>query len=373
VVCGVSVAMTMSVQAVLPAMPVLQGVFGISDAAAGWFTLAFTLPGLLLAIPLATRVVRLPRRSAIAGLVVVYALLGLAQALVDSYGIMLVLRVAQGTVFAAAMPLTLVIIGESFARSEQIDALARRATWVTFGELAFPIIGGLLATLSWQAPFVAQLAMLPLAALAFVALDDRRSVPAPERRRGNTAAVIGRRTHGWLILGIGFARFVFKFAVIIYVPLLVVADSDASVAQAGLIVALSAAATGAVAAVVPRVLRRVRASSLLVFATAAVAVALVGLVLSNDPYLAAAFAVVFGVGDGILVVSTDSYVLAGWSAGDRPLVSAASQSARNLGKVVAPLLMTAIVAATSLAVGFLALAGLAVVLGIAFTRLRALD
>jgi MFS family permease len=365
--------MTMSVQEVLPAMPVLQGVFGISDAAAGWFTLAFTLPGLLLAIPLATYVVRLPRRSAIAGMVVFYALLGLAQALVDSYGVMLVLRVAQGTIFAAAMPLTLVIIGESFARSEQIDALARRATWVTLGELAFPIIGALLATLSWQAPFVAQLAILPLAVLAFVVLDERRSAPAPERRRGNIAAVIGQRAHGWLILGIGFARFVFKFAFIIYVPLLVVADSHASVAQAGVIVALSAGATGAVAALVPRVLRRVRGSWLLVFATAAIAVSLVGLVASNDPYVSAVFAVLFGVGDGILVVSTDSYVLSAWPADDRPRVSAASQSARNLGKVVAPLLMSAIVAATSLAVGFLVLAGLAVVLGLAFTRRRALD
>lgn len=365
--------MTMSVQEVLPAMPVLQGVFDISDAAAGWFTLAFTLPGLLLAIPLATLVVRLPRRSAIAGMVVVYALLGLAQALVESYGAMLVLRVGQGIIFAAAMPLTLVIIGESFARSEQVDALARRATWVTIGELVFPIIGALLATLSWQAPFVAQLAILPLALLAFVVLDERRTAPTAKRQRGTTAAVIARRAHGWLILGIGFARFVFKFAFIIYVPLLVVADSHASVAQAGVIVALSAGATGGVAAIVPHVLRSVRASWLLVFAAAAIAMSLVGLVASNDPYESAVFAVLFGVGDGILVVLADSYVLSAWSADDRPRVSAASQSARNLGKVVAPLLMSAIVAVTSLAVGLLVLAGLAVALALAFARLRALD
>jgi MFS family permease len=373
VICGISVAMTMSVQEVLPAMPVMQDVFGISDAAAGWFTLVFTLPGLLLSIPLATLAARVPRRSVMATMVVVYALLGLGQALVDSYGLMLVLRVVQGTVFAAAMPLTLVIIGESFARSEQIDVLARRATWVTFGELAFPIMGALLATISWQAPFVAQLAILPLALLALLVLDGRRSAAGPSRRRGHIAAVIGQRERGWLIMGIGFSRFVFKFTFIIYVPLLVVADSHASVAQAGVIVAVSAGATGAVAALVPRVLRRVRASWLLTFGAAAIAAALVCLVLSDSPYVSAAIAILFGIGDGILVVLSDSYVLYAWPADERPRVSAASQSARNLGKVVAPLLMSVIVAATSLAVGFLALAGLAVVLGLAFTRLRGLD
>jgi ACDE family multidrug resistance protein len=372
-ICGVSVAMTMSVQAVLPAMPVLQGVFGISDAAAGWFTLAFTLPGLLLSIPLALVAARVPRRSAIAVLVVLYALLGLAQALADSYGVMLVLRVAQGTVFAAAMPLTLVIIGESFARSEQIDVLARRATWVTFGELAFPILGAVLATIAWQAPFVAQLAILPLALLALVVLDDRRSAALPDRTAGHIAALISRRERGWLIMGIGFARFVFKFAFIIYVPLLVVANSHASVAQAGVIVAIAAGTTAVVAAAVPRVLRHVRASWLLTFGAAAIAAALASLVLSSDPYVSAAIAVLFGIGDGILVVLSDSYVLYAWSADERPRVSAASQSARNLGKVVAPLVMSVIVAASSLDAGFLVLAVLALLLGLAFTRLHSLD
>jgi ACDE family multidrug resistance protein len=372
-ICGVSVAMTMSVQAVLPAMPLLQGVFGISDAAAGWFTLAFTLPGLLLSIPLALVAARVPRRSAIAVLVVLYALLGLAQALADSYGVMLVLRVAQGTVFAAAMPLTLVIIGESFARSEQIDVLARRATWVTFGELAFPILGAVLATIAWQAPFVAQLAILPLALLALVVLDDRRSAALPDRTAGHIAALISRRERGWLIMGIGFARFVFKFAFIIYVPLLVVANSHASVAQAGVIVAIAAGTTAVVAAAVPRVLRHVRASWLLTFGAAAIAAALASLVLSSDPYVSAAIAVLFGIGDGILVVLSDSYVLYAWSADERPRVSAASQSARNLGKVVAPLVMSVIVAASSLDAGFLVLAVLALLLGLAFTRLHSLD
>jgi hypothetical protein len=96
-------------------------------------------------------------------------------------------------------------------------------------------------------------------------------------------------------------------------------------------------------------------------------------VLSTDPYVSAAIAVLFGIGDGILVVLSDSYVMYAWKADLRPRVSAASQSARNLGKVVAPLLMSAIVAATSLGVGFLVLAGLALVLGLAFTRLRELD
>jgi MFS family permease len=365
--------MTIGVQAVLPAMPILQDVFGISDAAAGWFTLAYTLPGLVLVLPLAALAVRTPRRWTVAFLLVAYALLGLGQALVRGYGELLALRVAQGAVFAAAMPLAFVIIGETFAPRDQLRALSRRATFVTAGELAFPIAGALLATISWKAPFVAQLALLPLAVFALFALDDRRSTTGPNRVRTHIAGVIRAQERGGLILMIGFARFLFKFTFIVYVPLLLVGRGQASVAQAGIIVSIAAGSTGLSAAAVPRVIRRVGPSSLLMAAATAIAASLAALVLTDDPYLSAAIGLCFGLGDGILVVLSDAYVMRTWPAELRPRVGAASQASRNLGKVAAPLVMSVIAAIWSIEAGFVAMACVAALLVPWFARLRRFD
>jgi MFS family permease len=372
-VCAVSACMTIGIQAVLPAMPLLQDVFGISDAAAGWFTLAFTLPGLVLVVPLATLVARLPRRATVAGLLIGYGVLGLAQAFVGGYAELLVLRVLQGAIFAAVMPLMLVIVGEAWAASEQIGVLARRATWVTGGELVFPLAGALLATVSWRLPFVAQILVAGVAVLALVALDDRRSPPAPRRRRSRLVDVVREQPHGYLVMGIGFARFLFKFSFMIYLPLLLVEGADVSVVVAGLVVTLAAGATGVVATAMPRVLRRVRPSRALVGGALSTAAALAGLALTDDPYLACAIAVAFGIGDGVLVVLSDGYVLRVWPAEQRPRVSAASQAARNLGKVAAPLVMSAIAAVASITAGFGVLAVTALLFGAASLRLRALD
>lgn len=365
--------MTIGVQAVLPALPLVQEAFGISDAAAGWFTVAFTLPGLVLVVPLATLAARLPRRPTVACLLVAYGLLGLAQAFVDGYAALLGLRVLQGSIFAAAMPLMLVIIGESWAATDQIGVLGRRAATVTGGELLFPLAGALLATLSWKAPFIAQILVVPLAVLALVALDDRRSAPARRDVRVPLLAVVRRRPNGVLIMAIGFARFLFKFAFLIYVPLLLVGDGGASVALAGIVVTIAAAATGGVAAVMPSLIRALRPSRALALAAACIAAAFAALAVTDDPYAACLIALVFGAGDGALVVLSDSYVLRAWTPADRPRVSAASQAARNLGKVVAPLAMSLAAALASIAAGFAVLAGAALLLAVSAVRLRALD
>jgi MFS family permease len=244
---------------------------------------------------------------------------------------------------------------------------------VTAGELAFPIAGALLATISWKAPFVAQLALLPLAVFALFALDDRRSTGGPNRVRAHIAGVIHAQERGGLILLIGFARFLFKFTFIVYVPLLLVGRGQASVAQAGIVVSIAAGSTGLTAAAVPRVIRRVGPSSLLMAAAIAIATSLVALLLTDDPYVSVAIGVCFGLGDGILVVLSDAYVMRTWPTELRARVGAASQASRNLGKVAAPLVMSAIAALWSLEAGFVTMACVAALLVPWFARLRRFD
>nr|WP_281381769.1 MFS transporter [Conexibacter arvalis] len=368
-----TVALAMTIHAVAPAVPEIQRRFGVDDGDAGWFTLAYVLPGVFLTIPLGTLLARAPRRLAVAGSLTLYAAAGAAQALAGDYGTLLALRLLQGAAFAAAMPLTVVIVGDAYRGLAQVRAFAARQVVSTAAEFALPLIGIALVALSWRGPFVAQAAIALVAAAALVTLDDRRSA-RPARGDGrSTWRAVRAQPCGTAVLAVGFARMLFKFALLAYLPALLVRGGAADAAGAGVVLALAAGAAGVAAAFVPRALRRLPAARMTCAALLVVAGALAAFPLAGDLPAACAVAVAFGVGDGVLAVMQDAYVTRTWPEGARAQPAAASQSARNLGKAAAPLAVAALLTTTSLTVAFCVLAGAAALLACALRSLRALD
>lgn len=361
----------MTVQGVLPAMPALQEHFGIGDAAVGWFTLVYVLPGVVLTIPLGRVMARMSRRVAFGGALALYAVTGLLQAFASSYEVLLGLRVLQGVGFAAAMPLTVVVIGEAFEGLAQVRAFATRQMAVTAGEFALPVVGGLLGAVSWRGPLLAQSVTFALVAAALVILDDRRSAP-PDGRRVSSAAAVRAQRRGSVVMAVGFTRFFLKFALLGYLPVLLV-RRDISVAEAGVVVAVSAGCAGLMATRVPWALRRLGASRLTSAGAVTSAASLVGFVVLEDLPAALALGVVFGIGDGILAVMQDAYLTRAWREEHRAAVAAVGQTARNSGKLAAPLVMTVLVAAGSVEAAFLAVAAAALGLAAAFAALGHLD
>lgn len=373
-VSAASVVLVMAVQGVLPAMPALQDEFGITNEQVGLFTLVYVIPGVVLSIPMSSIGSRLSPRTVLAGALIVYGLSGAAQALVGTYEQMLVLRFVQGTCFAAAMPLTLAVTADTFAGPEQLRALAARQTTITVGEFTLPLLGTLLAVISWQGPLLVQVAIVPLGVLCFFLLDARRTPPAPEMSGARRLArVVFAQRGAVLVMLIAFMRFLLKFSYIGYVPLLLVQHDGASLAQAGIVVAVAAGMTSVSANRVPYLLRRVAPSRLVTAAVLASALAIATIAATGDWRLALATAIVFGAADGILIVMQDAYVTRLWDAGVRPGAAAVSQTARNVGKLAAPLVMTAFLAVGSIPLAF---GLLALVVGSTvpvFARLRMVD
>ena len=372
IAAAASVALIMAVQGIVPALPAAQRALGISDSAAGWFTTAYVLPGVVLTVPLGLLGERVGLRAMFGGSLVVYGVAGAVQPLLSSYVAIVALRAVQGACFAVAMPLTVPIIARAHAAQRQVTAFAVRQTTITAGEFALPLIGTLLATISWKVPLLAQALAVPLGVAAWVVLEDDARTRGMGRA-GDVWAVVRAHPTAVVVLLIGFTRFLFKFLVIAYVPLLVVRHLGGSVTTGGLIVTIAAAATGLTATQVPRLLSLLPASRLLCGAALVIAAALLGFALSGSVLVAVPIALLFGIGDGILAVLQDGYLVKTWAPEDQAIASSLSQTARNVGKVAAPAAMTTLLAVMSFGPALVAMAAVALVLAGAFGSLRRLD
>jgi MFS family permease len=360
-------------QGISPALPTLQKAFGIGESEVGLITAAYMLPGVLLAIPLGYLADRLGRRVVFSSTALLYGAAGAAQALAPSFGALLALRVVQGVGFAALVPLSVTLIADVYDNSEQVRAQASRQVSMTVSELVLPLVGATLAGLSWWAPLVAQGLLVPIAIVGFFTLDDTR---AEMGGKGVYTSELGdalRQPGMPAVLLAGFLRFWCKFALVAYLPTLLVQRHGATLTQAATVLSIASGVAAAINFGVVRMLRQVAGSLLLTLAVVGVGLSLVLFAFVPSWQIGIAVAVAFGLSDGTLQVLQNAFVAIAAPERVRGGLIAVSGMTRNSGKLVAPLVVGALILVASPAVAFAAVGISTWVLVPALRPLRQLD
>ena len=359
-------------QGISTALPAIQEALDIPDSQLGLFTAAYMLPGVLLAIPLGYLADRVGRRQVFGSMAILYGLAGGAQALVTDYGVLLTLRVLQGIGFAALMPLTITLIGDVYRGEAQLRAQASRQLATTTAEFIVPLIGAALAAWSWKAPLAAQALILPIGVVCLVVLDGRRrSGPAAGYSRVLGEAV--RQPGMGAALAAGFIRHVCRFAVVAYLPFMLVQDRGATLGQSAIVVSISSGVAALISLQVARMLRFARASTLVLAAIAVIGAGLVGFGLAPSWQVALAVALAFGIGDGTLGVLQNAMVTESAPPPVRAGLLAVSGTTRNAGKLLGPLAMGALVLVISVPWSFAVIGALTWAALPALRSLRSLD
>jgi MFS family permease len=368
-----SAATVFGAQGISPALPALQHALGLSESDIGLVTAAYMLPGVVLAIPLGYLADRLGRRVIFVSTALIYGVAGTAQALVSGFGGLLVLRVLQGVGFAALMPLSVTLIADAFTGVAQLRAQAWRQLSLTGSELLFPLIGAALAAWSWRAPLAAQGVLIPFALLGAVFLDNRRSDTAASGRYTGELVEATRLPGMRAVLLAGFLRFWCKFAIVAYLPFILVHRHGATPTQAAAVLSVGAGVAAAVNLGVVRAMRQASGARLLMVAVALVGAALIAFAVAPSWKVALLVAVAFGLGDGTLQVLQNAFVSVGAPEAVRGGLVGISAMTRNGGKLVAPLAVGALILAVSPPVAF-ALVGVSTWLLLpALRSLRQLD
>ena len=339
-------------QGVSAALPAVQHALGFSNSAIGLFTAAYILPGVVLAVPLGYLADALGRRRVFVAMAVVYGGAGAAQALVSDFNVLLGLRVLQGIGYASLMPLSVTLIADVYRGAAQLRGQAWRQVTMSCGEFGFPLVAAGLASWSWRAPLAAQGLLLPVAIVGLVVLDDRKSKSAGSGGYASELVQAVRLPGMPAVLTAGFLRFWCKFALVAYLPFMLVHNRGATLSQAALALSVSAGVAAVVNFIVVRALRHASASRMLIAATALVGGSLVAFALVPNWQLALIVAVAFGLGDGTIVVLQNALVSVAAPEGVRGGLVAVSGMTRNVGKLVAPLAVGALLLAVSPAAAF---------------------
>ena len=157
--------MGMGVNMVAPVIPEIMSFFKVNEVRMGLTMSLFTLPTIILSPIIGSLADRYGRKIFLAGGMLLYGISGVLPVFLNfSFNSLLVNRAIQGIGFAAAMPLTVAVLGDLYDGSKEVAAQGIRAFFMGAGGFLFPLLGGTLAVvLGWNYSFLPFLLAIPFA------------------------------------------------------------------------------------------------------------------------------------------------------------------------------------------------------------------
>ena len=326
---------------ITPALPDIAEDLGVSTSRVGLLVAAATAPGILLAPVMGMLADRFGRREVIVPCLTLFGLAGGASCFAPGFGALVGLRLLQGVGSAGLVNLAVVLITDHWEGLDRARKIGQNVAALTAAIIVLPPLGGLLTSLGgWRATFVPYW-IAPLAgAVVLVGIPPRR-----RRSEGSIARQVStarRALRSRAVLGpmvLGLVVFVLIFGLFLTVmPVYLSQAFGLGGAGRGLVMALPALTATGVALSLGRLRARLGPPALvgggLVLFVAGFG--LVGLV----PRVGAvcAGALLYGLGDGLIIATLQDAVAAEAPEDSRGAVVATWMSFVRTGQTAGPLL-----------------------------------
>lgn len=326
---------------VAPALPDIARALDVSPGGIGLVVAAASLPGVVVAPVIGVLADRFGRREVVLPCLVVFGFGGLGAMLAGSFPVLLAARLLQGFGAAGLVNLAVVMIGDRYDDpAERAAGIGRNGAVLTVGLAVLPALGGVLvAAGGWRAAFA------PCAVAFAVAVAAARFLPPGEPGGLTLAAQVrgaGRYLRDRRVLMMnttGFVGFVLVFGVVLTVlPIDLDERFSAGPALRGLVVGLPAAAAAGVALGMGRLTARFPIWDLVAGGFAVFALAFVAVALAPAVTVVALAMVVYGVGEGLVIVPLQAYAAGLAPATHRGVMVALWVSAARAGQAAGPVL-----------------------------------
>ena len=160
VLCGVPFVMVLGNSMLIPVFPQMQKAMGLTQFQVGLIVTFFSVPAGLL-IPFAGFLSdQYGRKPIMVPALFIYGVGGLISGLAavtldNPYPLLLAGRVVQGLGAGGTYQLAMALTGDIFQSSERTKALGLLEAFNGLGKVVSPILGSLIALISWYAPFFA--------------------------------------------------------------------------------------------------------------------------------------------------------------------------------------------------------------------------
>ena len=302
----------MGVSLISPILPEIRAVFGISDSQVGLVITVYTLPGVFLTPFIGLIADRIGRRRVIIPLLFVFGISGAGIAFANSFNQVLLFRFLQGIGASALVTLAVTLIGDFYEGTQRNAIMGVNSSMIGTGAALYPLIGGVLAGIRWNAPFLFFGIGIVVGLVAVFALPEPDGREASDMRT-YLAGLREVTVHpgALAIFGALFVVFfVFYGAIQTALPLLLSDEFSLSSGEIGLTLAMVAAASAVVSSLYGRISEWRSGPELIALGFIAYGVSLLGVWIAPSPIFVGVSLLAFGIGFGLVMPSIDTTIVA---------------------------------------------------------------
>lgn len=334
----------MGVPLISPGLPSLRTVFGISDAQAGLIITAYTLPGVFLTPFVGLLSDHVGRRPVVLPLLFLFGLAGGAISLGPTFEVVLLLRFLQGIGASGLMVLAITLIGDFYDGAQRHAVIGVNGSAIGIGAATYPLLGGALATVSWNVPFAFFALSLVVGVVALFTLEE----PPVDASLGlgaylsqTTKAILLPQALG-LWLAAFFTFFLFYGGILTALSLLLSDVNGLSAGQIGLLFSLFSIANASMASQYGRVSSSLEPKWLVALGFVGFGLSLIGIHIAATPVPIAVMLVGSGLGFGLIMPSLDTTATGLVSGQLRASILGVMNSMLWLGMTVGPVVFTTV-------------------------------
>lgn len=340
-VFGVTLMAVLGVSSIIPALPDIMKGLHLGPVQIGLVISAFTLPGVLFSPAVGILADRMGRKVVLVPALFIFSGFGFACFFAQTMNELLVLRFLQGTGAAPLGVLYSTMIGDLYSGPERGQAMGYNASVLAMGTAGYPAIGGFLALLGWNYPFLLPLLAVPLGLAILFFMKNPEPKKTGSLKDYFADALRRMKTREALSL---FATTLLTFIIlygplITYLPILLSHRFSASPATIGLVFLAASGFTGLASFQLGRLTQRFGQRSLL--AAAAVFYGLCMLLTPHAPSLALTIppVICFGLAQGLNIPTVMTMLTTIAPMEQRGAFMAANGLLLRLAQTVAPMIM----------------------------------
>lgn len=179
IIFSITLIAVMGVASITPAMPQMATELHLSKYRIGLLISAFTLPGVFLT-PIAGVIAdRKGRKTILIPSLMLFSIAGFAIFFIHNFNIILLLRIMQGMGAAALGSLNVTLIGDFYKGKQRATVMGYNASVLSLSTAFYPLIGGALAGIAWNFPFILPLIAIPVGLFVIFGMEEPQFEHSP--------------------------------------------------------------------------------------------------------------------------------------------------------------------------------------------------
>lgn len=341
IIFGITLIAVLGVASITPAFPKVARSLHLTETEVAYLISVFTLPGIFLAPIGGIMADRYGRKTILIPSLFLFGLAGFACFFTRNLYWLLVFRFLQGVGGSTLGTLNVTLIGDFFKGKQRAEAMGYNASVLSVGTAVYPFVGGMLAVLGWNFPFLLPLLAIPVGLWAMAKLKPVELHQLAGIREYFSAAfksIIKKEVLGLLSLSV--LTFIILYgAFLSFLPFMFDKKLGLNSFQIGLMLSLSSFSTAFTSAQLGKLVRRFSEVDLLKVAYVLYFISILSVPFIDTVWIFLVPVIIFGVAQGLNIPGLQTLLIHLAPEKQRAVFMSANGMVLRLGQTLGPLVI----------------------------------